>query len=101
MTDPGELSIKPGAPAATLEMLAQARAPFTGEPTLFLYDAVPGGVGLTERLFTLIPDLIAACTAAVTDCPCAAGCPGCVGPVAEVGDRGKATVIELLTGLTA
>jgi DEAD/DEAH box helicase domain-containing protein len=87
--------------ARDLGVLAQARAPFTGEPTLFLYDAVPGGVGLTERLFTLIPDLIAACTAAVTDCPCAAGCPGCVGPVAEVGDRGKATVIELLTGLTA
>ena len=29
------------------------KAPFTGRPTLYLYDAVPGGVGLTERLFGL------------------------------------------------
>ena len=82
-----------------LGVLAQVQAPFTGQPTLYLYDAVPGGVGLTERLYTLTPELIRACRQAVESCPCADGCPACVGPAIEVGRRGKQTVVELLTAL--
>jgi DEAD/DEAH box helicase domain-containing protein len=83
-----------------LGVLAQVQAPFTGRPTLYLYDAVPGGVGLTERLFTLVDDLVRACREAVESCPCADGCPACVGPAIEVGARGKAVVAELLAGMT-
>jgi DEAD/DEAH box helicase domain-containing protein len=84
-----------------LGVLAQVQAPFTGQPTLYLYDAVPGGVGLTERLYTLTDELIRACRGAVESCPCTDGCPACVGPAIEVGARGKQTVIELLAGLSA
>jgi DEAD/DEAH box helicase domain-containing protein len=83
-----------------LGVLAQVQAPFTGRPTLYLYDAVPGGVGLTERLFTLIGELIRACRDAVDGCPCADGCPACVGPAIEVGPRGKQVVSELLAALS-
>jgi DEAD/DEAH box helicase domain-containing protein len=83
-----------------LGVLAQVQAPFTGRPTLYLYDAVPGGVGLTERLFTLIDQLVLACRGLVDGCPCADGCPACVGPVTEVGPRGKAVVGELLAALS-
>jgi DEAD/DEAH box helicase domain-containing protein len=82
-----------------LGVLAQVQAPFTGRPTLYLYDAVPGGVGLTERLFTLTDELIRACRDAVDGCACADGCPACVGPAIEVGARGKAVVSELLAAL--
>jgi DEAD/DEAH box helicase domain-containing protein len=82
-----------------LGVLAQVQAPFTGQPTLYLYDAVPGGVGLTERLFGLTDELIRACREAVDSCPCADGCPACVGPAIEVGQRGKAVVGELLAAL--
>jgi DEAD/DEAH box helicase domain-containing protein len=81
-------------------VLAQVQAPFTGRPTLYLYDAVPGGVGLTERLYTLADQLVRACREAVDSCPCADGCPACVGPAIEVGPRGKATVSELLAALS-
>ncbi|MEP6468608.1 MAG: DEAD/DEAH box helicase [Chloroflexota bacterium] len=84
-----------------LGVLAQVQAPFTGQPTLYLYDAVPGGVGLTERLFALTAELIRACRGAVESCACTDGCPACVGPAIEVGARGKQTVIELLAGLSA
>jgi DEAD/DEAH box helicase domain-containing protein len=83
-----------------LGVLAQVQAPFTGRPTLYLYDAVPGGVGLTERLFTLIDQLVLACRALVDGCRCADGCPACVGPVTEVGPRGKVVVGELLAALS-
>ncbi len=82
-----------------LGVLAQAQAPFTQRPTLFVYDAVPGGVGLAERLFGLLGDLVDASSRLVADCPCVEGCPSCVGPAAEVGLRGKAAAAELLTAL--
>ena len=80
---------------------AQVQAPFTGQPTLYLFDAVPGGVGLSERLFGLTPELIRASREAVDSCACADGCPACVGPAIEVGHRGKAVVAELLAALDA
>jgi DEAD/DEAH box helicase domain-containing protein len=88
MSDPRDLGV-----------LAQVQAPFTGRPTLYLYDATPGGVGLTERLFGLIGELIRLSREAVDGCPCADGCPACVGPAIEVGPRGKATVAEILAAL--
>ncbi len=83
-----------------LGVLAQVQSPFTGRPTLYLYDAVPGGVGLTERLFTLVDDLVRASREAVESCTCADGCPACVGPAIEVGHRGKQVVAELLAGMS-
>ena len=83
-----------------LGVLAQVQAPFTGRPTVYVYDATPGGVGLTDRLYTLTDELVRACREAVDSCPCTDGCPACVGPAIEVGSRGKATVSELLAGLS-
>lgn len=51
------------------------------DPTLFLFDAQPGGVGLAERIFELGPVLLARADALISRCPCEAGCPACVGPV--------------------
>lgn len=84
-----------------LGVIAQAQAPFTGRPTLFCYDAVPGGVGLSERLYTLMDDLVLASAGLVRDCPCFEGCPSCAGPAAEVGPRGKQTAAELLTAMSS
>jgi DEAD/DEAH box helicase domain-containing protein len=82
-----------------LGVLAQVQAPFTGRPTLYLYDATPGGVGLTERLFGLTGELVRMSREAVAACACVDGCPACVGPAIEVGHRGKAIVAELLAAL--
>ncbi len=85
--------------ARDLGVVSQAQAPFTGRPTLYLYDAVPGGVGLAERLFGIADELVGACLSAVRDCPCADGCPSCVGPMLEVGEHGKAACLDLLGSL--
>ncbi|HEX6655449.1 MAG TPA: DEAD/DEAH box helicase, partial [Candidatus Limnocylindria bacterium] len=84
-----------------LGVLAQVQAPFTGQPTLYLYDATPGGVGLTERLFSLTADMVHASREAVEACACVDGCPACVGPAIEVGARGKQVVVEILQALDA
>ncbi|MFN2483329.1 MAG: DEAD/DEAH box helicase [Candidatus Limnocylindria bacterium] len=82
-------------------VLGQVQAPFTGRPTLYLYDGVPGGVGLAERLFELLDELLAACRQMAADCECESGCPSCVGPMAEVGVGGKSATVDLLGALTA
>ena len=69
-----------------LGVLAQVQAPFTGQPTLYLYDAVPGGVGLTERLFTLIDELVRTCRRGGRVVPVRRWLPGLRRP----GDRGRA-----------
>jgi DEAD/DEAH box helicase domain-containing protein len=84
-----------------LGVLAQVQAPFTGQPTLYLYDATPGGVGLTERLYSLTGEMIRASREAVESCNCVDGCPACVGPAIEVGARGKKVVTEILQALDA
>ena len=53
------------------------------EPTVFLYDNYPGGVGLSEPLWTRQAELLQRATSLVEDCECRAGCPSCVGPVLD------------------
>ncbi len=59
------------------------------EPNLYIYDSYPGGIGQSAPLFRMAPDLIARTVALLAQCTCEAGCPSCVGPVGEVGERGK------------
>jgi DEAD/DEAH box helicase domain-containing protein len=84
-----------------LGLSSHVRSPHFGRPTLFLYDRVQGGVGLTELLWSAHRELLAAALDVVQRCPCELGCPACVGPVAEVGALGKATVLRLLRHLAA
>ena len=71
------------------------------EPTVYLYDSQPGGVGLTERLFELVAPLLARARDTIRTCACRVGCPSCVGPVNEVGRRAKpmaGTLLDRLIG---
>ncbi len=52
-------------------------------PTVLLFDRVPAGIGLAERLYELQPVLLAAAAGAIAACACARGCPACVGPASE------------------
>jgi len=84
----------------------QTRAPETGlpahmkgskaTPTVTLYDSAPGGAGLSARLYELGDELLAAALDVVRDCPCADGCPGCVGPAGDVDPGTKPLTRQLL-----
>ena len=50
-----------------------------GEPTIFVYDRYPGGVGFAQKGFELMDEWLDICRAIVSECPCEAGCPSCVG----------------------
>jgi DEAD/DEAH box helicase domain-containing protein len=50
-------------------------------PTVYLYDAYPGGIGLSEPLYHRRAELVARARALLDACDCRAGCPACAGPV--------------------
>jgi DEAD/DEAH box helicase domain-containing protein len=81
-----------------LGAVAEIKSPHTGDPTITVYERVPGGVGQAERLYALGGSLFAAAQALVEACGCMEGCPSCVGPVLEVGPRGKRHTLDLLKG---
>jgi DEAD/DEAH box helicase domain-containing protein len=66
------------------------------EPNIYLYDSYPGGVGLSEPLFRLSESLLAKTHKLISECPCPTGCPSCVGPAGEIGEKGKEVALELL-----
>lgn len=74
----------------------QIRSPFTGKPTVFLYDSYPGGIGLSERIYESHNQILEAALDIVQHCRCANGCPSCIGPAVEIGLRGKEITISLL-----
>lgn len=84
-TAPLELMCEPG----DLGVVAQIKSPFTGQPTVFVYEKYPGGVGFSQRLYESSGKILQRAHALLNECPCADGCPSCVGPMIEVGDKGK------------
>ncbi len=60
------------------------------EPDIVLYDNYPGGIGQSDPLFRRRTELLQAALDLAMSCGCEAGCPSCVGPLNEIGPRGKA-----------
>jgi DEAD/DEAH box helicase domain-containing protein len=79
-----------------LGVVAETRSTFTGEPSVFIYDVVPGGVGFSERLFGCFDQLVSSAEEIVAHCPCANGCPSCVGAPTGDSDAAKAIALSLL-----
>ena len=52
--------------------------PQVPQPVIFIYDGYPGGVGLTERAYETMEDLLTTTFEMIRDCGCEEGCPSCV-----------------------
>lgn len=79
----------------------EIRSPFTGEPTVYLYERNPGGVGLSEKLYFMRGDLMRAAAELLKGCSCPNGCPSCVGAHHLVGFEGKQSALELFRRMDA
>jgi hypothetical protein len=66
------------------------------EPNIYLYDKYPGGVGFSEPLYRMNDSLLGNTFKLIANCPCQAGCPSCVGPVGEVGEKGREVTLAIL-----
>jgi DEAD/DEAH box helicase domain-containing protein len=84
-----------------LGLVSQVRSPHHQAPTVYLYEAVPGGVGLSERLYERHAELVAGAADLIAGCACVSGCPACTGPRLEPDVDAKALALRLLQGLVA
>ena len=80
-----------------LHLATQLRSPHTGRPTAFLWEAVPGGVGMSAHLHREAPRLLALAAGLLAGCVCTLGCPGCVGPPAP-GEGSELAALDLGAG---
>ncbi len=85
MTDPNDLRTIP-----------MRRSPFAGKPTVYIYEHIPGGVGYGKKLYQNHGLILSAARDLIRSCHCASGCPSCVGPMLEVGEKGKESALRLL-----
>ena len=69
-------------------------APF--QPTIFVYDNFPGGIGLSRPLYEIRQQVMDAVRQLIQTCPCEDGCPSCVGPSSPA----KAAALAILDIVT-
>ncbi len=79
-----------------LGAVAEVRSVTTQLPTVTVFEVYPGGVGFAARLFELHRELLEDAATLVRDCPCAAGCPSCIGPLHLV-EGAKEACLRLLS----
>ena len=69
------------------------------QPTLFIYDNYPGGIGFSPLLYDAHEKLIRETYSLIKNCTCPNGCPSCVGPSNEVGINTKEIALDILAVL--
>jgi DEAD/DEAH box helicase domain-containing protein len=84
-----------------LGLVSQVRSPHQEAPTIYLYEAVPGGVGLSARLWARHGELVAGAADLIASCSCDGGCPACTGPRLEPDVDARALALRLLAELGA
>jgi len=67
----------------------------TFNPTLYIFDNYPGGIGLSRPLYEIRAEVLAAVARLIRSCGCDDGCPSCVGPT----PRAREVVLAILDTL--
>ena len=84
-----------------LGLVAQVLSPHSECPVIYLWEAAPGGVGMSPRLYERTDELLTGALELVQGCDCEVGCPACVGPRGESRLDGRSLATRLLRLLTA
>lgn len=97
---PGPEGIAAWAPVGFGTRSPEASLVAGGRPTIYLYDDLPGGAGLSTRAHALGRALFERVRDVVGGCRCASGCPTCIGtevaldPIVGLSVRDPAGVVD-------
>ncbi|HNX01204.1 MAG TPA: DEAD/DEAH box helicase [Candidatus Cloacimonadota bacterium] len=67
-----------------------------GKPAVILYDQIPGGIGLSEKMYEIHDMVMQEARHVIQSCQCRDGCPACTGPVADNGEGAKEETLAML-----
>ncbi|MEW8971214.1 MAG: DEAD/DEAH box helicase [Mesobacillus sp.] len=84
MCDPSDVHVVP-----------QVKAAHNEKPTIFFYDRYPGGIGLSEKIYSGIEEILNQTKQMVLNCQCSEGCPSCIG-TDTTSIHSKKDVVKLL-----
>lgn len=84
MCDPSDIFVVP-----------QIKAAHNEQPTIFIYDRYPGGIGLSEKVYEQMEKILLEASAMIERCPCKTGCPSCIGMDHSL-DTAKVDTLKLL-----
>jgi DEAD/DEAH box helicase domain-containing protein len=76
-----------------------SEAELSAAPTIFIYDNYPGGIGFSAPLYDMHLPLLERTRELIDSCPCASGCPSCVGPEGNTGLHAKQVASRILQQL--
>ena len=69
------------------------------DPNVFIYDNYPSGIGFSRPLYEMHGLLLERTRDLIAGCPCASGCPSCVGPEGNTGPHAKQVASRILDRL--
>ncbi len=62
-----------------MQVVPQVKSTHDEKPVVYFYDRYPGGVGLSEKAYDYINELLNSAGELIGNCPCHSGCPSCIG----------------------
>ncbi|KPB06620.1 DEAD/DEAH box helicase [Bacillus sp. CHD6a] len=62
-----------------MQVVPQVKSTHDEKPVIYFYDRYPGGVGLSEKAYDYISELLTSASELIGNCPCRSGCPSCIG----------------------
>ncbi|HWO95747.1 MAG TPA: DEAD/DEAH box helicase [Bacillus sp. (in: firmicutes)] len=89
MCDPSDLHVVP-----------QVKAVHNEKPTIFLYDRYPGGIGLSDKVYVMMDEVLKQTHLLIAGCSCENGCPSCIGTEAQT-EKAKQDALTLLKALVS
>ncbi|GED68768.1 putative ATP-dependent helicase YprA [Brevibacillus reuszeri] len=84
-----------------LHVIPQRKAVHSQEPTIFLYDRYPGGIGLSEQVYKEMEMILTQAERMIVSCPCESGCPSCVGATDDGSKELAMTLLRVAQGGSA
>src|SRR5690606_30389513 len=87
MCDPSDLHVVP-----------QVKATHNEQPTIFLYDRYPGGIGLSEKVYEIMERIFEESEQMISNCQCDSGCPSCIG-TDVIHEKAKTDALQLISTL--
>ncbi|WP_342432091.1 DEAD/DEAH box helicase [Neobacillus sp. FSL H8-0543] len=78
-----------------IHVIPQVKADHNEKPTIFFYDRYPGGIGLSEKIYSGMKEVFTETKKMIDNCRCESGCPSCIG-ADTMGDTAKKDALKII-----
>jgi DEAD/DEAH box helicase domain-containing protein len=78
-----------------IHVIPQVKADHNEKPTIFFYDRYPGGIGLSEKIYSGMTEVFTETLKMIDNCRCESGCPSCIG-ADTMGETAKRDALEII-----